>query len=125
MKPGKIIIDCSVKQDESLRQRLPASIAKGAHLLKIVVRDSGQGMDEATKARIFEPFFTTKAQGDGTGLGLAIVHSVVKSHDGIIEVESTPDIGTIFTIYLPLGSEPAIENVLVPQGGHVEHIADR
>jgi PAS domain S-box-containing protein len=125
MKPGKIVIDCSVKQDESVRQRLPASIAKGAHLLKIVVRDSGQGMDEATKARIFEPFFTTKAQGDGTGLGLAIVHSVVKSHDGIIEVESTLDIGTTFTIYLPLGSEPAIENVLVPQGGDVEHIADR
>jgi two-component system sensor histidine kinase FlrB len=63
------------------------------------VRDNGRGIDAATQARLFEPFFTTRAEG--TGLGLAIARGVARAHGGGIEVESTPDCGTAFTLALP------------------------
>ncbi len=69
--------------------------------LNIRVRDTGQGMSEETKAHIFEPFFTTKSEGKGVGLGLAIAYGIVERHNGSIDVDSTPGIGTTFTVILP------------------------
>lgn len=68
----------------------------------IRVSDNGQGIQPAAIPHLFEPFFTTKEVGKGTGLGLAMVHGSIESHGGIIEVESTPDSGTTFSIYLPV-----------------------
>ncbi len=71
------------------------------------IRDTGCGIDPAQLAKIFEPYFTTRQARSGTGLGLYITKKVVEDHRGSIKVESTPRVGTLFTIRLPLLNEAA------------------
>ena len=72
----------------------------GDHVV-VTVSDSGNGIPENILDKIFEPFFTTKDQGKGTGLGLSMVYSFVKRQGGFIDVDSLPDVGTSFYLYLP------------------------
>jgi two-component system cell cycle sensor histidine kinase/response regulator CckA len=71
------------------------------------VADTGMGMDEGVRGRIFEPFFTTKEPGKGTGLGLSTVHAIIRRSKGGIAVESRPEQGATFHIYLPRAGESA------------------
>jgi len=69
---------------------------------RLRVSDTGEGIDGESLPHVFEPFYTTKGVGKGTGLGLAIVYGIVRNHHGAIACDSTPGVGTRFTIYLPL-----------------------
>lgn len=71
----------------------------------IDIRDNGPGISEKDIDKIFDPFFTTKDIGKGSGLGLSISTGIVREHDGMIEVRSTPGSGTIFSVFLPVKEE--------------------
>ncbi|HEU4698442.1 MAG TPA: PAS domain S-box protein [Gemmatimonadales bacterium] len=74
--------------------------------LRLVVSDTGHGMDAATRARVFEPFFTTRRIGQGTGLGLPSVYGIVMKHGGHLAVDSEPGAGTTVTVYWPTTPGP-------------------
>jgi PAS domain S-box-containing protein len=67
----------------------------------LTVRDTGHGMDAATRARVFEPFFTTRGPGGGTGLGLAMVYGIMKEHSGAVLLTSEPERGTTVRCFFP------------------------
>jgi PAS domain S-box-containing protein len=75
--------------------------------VRLSVADEGSGMSEAVRKKIFEPFFTTKEVGKGTGMGLATVYGIVKQHQGWIEVESKPGVGSVFKVFLPVAEQEA------------------
>lgn len=92
------------------------SLAAG-HYVRWHVRDHGVGISREHMKKIFDPYFTTKQMGSvkGMGLGLAICYSIVKSHEGIITVESTPGAGTTFTVYIPSSNgEKSTQKPAVP-----------
>jgi two-component system cell cycle sensor histidine kinase/response regulator CckA len=95
----------------------------GAELEKYVcvcIRDTGTGMSRQEKTHIFEPFYTTKERGKGTGLGLSVVYGVINSHRGFVHVDSEPNKGATFSIYLPLEHVP--ESIL---GNGVQHLGQK
>jgi PAS domain S-box-containing protein len=94
--------------------------AAGPHVL-LQVQDAGTGMPKDMVEKIFDPFFTTKEAGKGTGLGLSTTLSIVKNHGGFIRVESEPQKGTRFCVYLPAQPEarnpgPLMDIPLIPRG---------
>jgi CheY-like chemotaxis protein len=95
----------------------------------LTVADTGTGMEEGVREKIFQPFFTTKMVGKGSGLGLAVTYGIVKQHNGFIDVESVPGVGSVFTIYLPTVEAEAIQQTgrvssAVPSGAETVLLAE-
>lgn len=86
--------------NEEIKPGARSSLAPGRYI-RVAVSDSGHGIRPEILPRIFDPYFSTKEVGGG--LGLATVYSIVKKHEGRIEVESTPGHGASFTFWLPAG----------------------
>jgi two-component system sensor histidine kinase PilS (NtrC family) len=78
---------------------VPGGVLPESGAVRIVIQDDGPGMDAELRERIFTPFFTTKPRG--SGLGLPVVHRAIEAHRGVVLVDSSPGIGTRFTIILP------------------------
>jgi nitrogen-specific signal transduction histidine kinase/ActR/RegA family two-component response regulator len=95
----------SVTIDAEYQKREPDAVI-GA-FVRLSVADEGSGMDETVRKKIFEPFFTTKDVGKGTGMGLAMVYGIVKQHQGWVEVESSPGVGSVFKVFLPVTDQEA------------------
>jgi len=83
---------------------IPPDLKPGQYL-KLTVSDTGHGMHPEVLERIFDPFFTTKEKEEGSGMGLAVVHGIVKSHGGTITVDSEPQKGSVFNVFLPVIEE--------------------
>lgn len=87
------------------------SLREGGYV-KVSIEDHGVGIRAENLSKVFDPYFTTKEKGSqkGMGLGLAICYSVIKSHEGMITLESEVGVGTTFHIYLPVSErEPRVE----------------
>jgi signal transduction histidine kinase/CheY-like chemotaxis protein len=85
-------------REERIKERIYLSIS-----------DTGSGMSEEVRKKIFDPFFTTKEPGRGTGLGLSTAYGIARDHGGEIHVNSTPGVGTIFQILLPMARAKGAE----------------
>jgi PAS domain S-box-containing protein len=116
---GVLDIDLQPFQVRDSFARANPGVREGLHVL-LSVRDTGRGMDAATKARAFEPFFTTKAPGTGSGLGLALVHGILRDHGGTVWLDSEVGEGTTVSCVFPAleseASEEFAQSRPVPRG---------
>ncbi len=98
---GNISVELSAVQipennRPNVKNRFPEDYAR------LMISDTGSGIEPSVLDKIFDPYYTTKEVGHGTGLGLSIVHGIVKDHGGFIEVDSAPGKGTRFDVFFPL-----------------------
>jgi nitrogen-specific signal transduction histidine kinase len=131
---GKLTITttCAVI-DKDVRGCSGTPIPEGRYGL-MSIRDTGVGIDAENLVRLFEPFFTTKPVGEGTGLGLAAVYGIMEQNRGFVAVESTPALGTTFSLYFPLvpdatppasqHGQPAVATTLVRPGAMILVVDD-
>jgi two-component system nitrogen regulation sensor histidine kinase GlnL len=104
------VIEVKVWTGHGRLQQRATGLRHEVPCVRALIRDRGCGISRENLNQLFTPFFTTKS--DGSGLGLSVVHGIITEHQGVIDVSSTPGIGTSFTITIPLaGSTESIERV--------------
>ena len=104
---GLLRVSLEIDEIPQSRQVTVGTVEAGRWIV-LRVADQGSGMTPDILEHIFEPFFTTKEMGVGTGLGLPMVLRIVAHFAGAVDVKSTPDVGSTFTVYLPhAGEAPA------------------
>lgn len=92
-----------LKEGDSFKKKISVSTSlHGGEFVQIVMQDNGPGIPPENLKKVFDPFFSTKEQGKGTGLGLSISYKIIQRYGGIILVESQINVGTKFTIRLPI-----------------------
>jgi two-component system NtrC family sensor kinase len=101
-----LLVNAESAMEDAQVRHLTVTTRRKQGVVEMVISDTGHGMSETVLQRVFEPFFTTKPPGKGTGLGLSVSYGIIHQHEGTIAVDSTPEIGTTFTILLPLYVEP-------------------
>jgi signal transduction histidine kinase/ActR/RegA family two-component response regulator len=97
----------SAHEDTQTGNAADAPLEPGDYV-RIVIADTGIGMDEVTLAKATEPFFTTKGPGKGTGLGLSMVHGLAAQSGGRLSINSKPNAGTTLELWLPMAKAPAV-----------------
>lgn len=126
---GTLMIRAANVEIDENYARMNIDAEPGSYIM-VTVSDTGTGMSNEVAKRIFDPFFTTKEIGKGTGLGLATTMTIVKSHNGFINVYSELNKGTRFSIYLPsaethaLSTEKAANEKLAHGNGELILIVD-
>jgi signal transduction histidine kinase/CheY-like chemotaxis protein len=102
---GTLTLETSLVSFDAMSSRVDPKSRPGQFVC-LRVSDTGCGMNADVLKHLFEPFFTTKELGQGTGLGLASVYGAVQQHHGWLNVESRPEHGTTFRVYLPRSPKP-------------------
>ena len=119
-KGGELSIESGVLGGESVAGIAPSQVGR---YIQIVVRDTGHGMSEETRARILEPFFTTKQHDRGTGLGLPLVQTFARQFGGRLAIQSTPGEGTTVRLFLRRAA-PRLDRKghphMLPEANHPE-----
>ncbi|UCD85292.1 MAG: HAMP domain-containing protein, partial [Deltaproteobacteria bacterium] len=107
-----VILNATQAMPDGGNLKITTSIAESIEIggstkntVRIDVSDTGVGIPKENLNKLFTPFFTTKEKGKGVGLGLAALHGIIERHRGKIEVDSKPNIGTTFKIYLEITDE--------------------
>ncbi|MBO6774868.1 MAG: response regulator [Marinibacterium sp.] len=108
---GDIRIETEAKTLPEPLRRDRARVPEGDYVLVRVI-DQGVGIEPDKLQKVFEPFYTTKRTGEGTGLGLSTAYGIFKQTGGFIFVDSTPGIGTSFTLYLPVFAERPVQTAI-------------
>jgi signal transduction histidine kinase len=109
---GRVEIETEVRRITTPQPLTHGDLPAGRYV-RIVVSDTGRGIEERTREHLFEPFFTTRLAG--TGLGLATVREIVGEHGGAINVWSLPGVGSRFEVWLPcITAAPSAPHEEVP-----------
>jgi len=107
-KGGEIsIVTDNINISKSSVKHIPDSQA--GEYVRLMIEDTGCGIEEELQDKIFDPFFTTKDNNQGTGMGLSVVYGIIRRHNGWINLYSEPGSGTIFKIYFPRLKSSQIE----------------
>jgi two-component system cell cycle sensor histidine kinase/response regulator CckA len=128
----RILTECTTLETPLVRDQVTVP---GGQYVTIKVSDDGTGIPTDKLQKVFEPFFTTKRTGEGTGLGLSTAYGIIKQTGGYIFVDSTEGVGTCFSLYFPVLTQPtrlaaqkapdrAVQTHKAPDGGVILLVED-